>query len=53
MRGRRHGSLRELGFTRVGDVVGGFEAWVAAGLPVAAAPPAAADGLPGMAGPGP
>jgi rhodanese-related sulfurtransferase len=43
-------SLRELGFTRVGDVVGGFEAWVAAGLPVAAAPPMV-EGLPGMTGP--
>ena len=43
-------SLVELGFTRVGDVVGGFEAWMAAGLPVAAAPPAG-DGPPGMAGP--
>jgi rhodanese-related sulfurtransferase len=45
-------SLRELGFTRVGDVVGGFEAWLATGLPVATAPPAPADRLPGMAGPG-
>jgi rhodanese-related sulfurtransferase len=43
-------SLLELGFTRVGDVIGGFEAWEAAGLPVTPAPPAA-DGLPGMAGP--
>jgi rhodanese-related sulfurtransferase len=43
-------SLRELGFTRVGDVVGGFEAWAAAGLPVAPAPPPA-EGLPGMRGP--
>jgi rhodanese-related sulfurtransferase len=43
-------SLRELGFARVGDVVGGFEAWADAGLPVAAAPPAP-DGLPGLAGP--
>jgi rhodanese-related sulfurtransferase len=43
-------SLRELGFTRVGDVVGGFEAWVATGLPVATAPPPA-EGLPGMRGP--
>jgi len=45
------GSLhRELGFTRVGDVVGGFEAWLAAGLPVTEAPPAG-DGLPGMDSP--
>jgi rhodanese-related sulfurtransferase len=27
-------TLADLGFTRVGDVVGGFEAWAAAGLPV-------------------
>jgi rhodanese-related sulfurtransferase len=44
-------SLVDLGFTRVGDVIGGFEAWRAAGLPVTAAP-AAADGLPGMGEPG-
>jgi rhodanese-related sulfurtransferase len=43
-------SLLELGFTRVGDVAGGFEAWVVAGLPVVAAPPTV-DGLPGMSGP--
>ena len=43
-------TLRELGFARVGDVVGGFGAWQAEGLPVAAAPPPAA-GLPGMSGP--
>ncbi|MFL5961284.1 MAG: rhodanese-like domain-containing protein [Gaiellaceae bacterium] len=43
-------SLVELGFTRVGDVVGGFEAWQAAGLPVQVAP-AAPEGLPGMSGP--
>lgn len=29
-------TLRELGFTRATDVVGGFEAWAAAGLPVEA-----------------
>lgn len=29
-------TLRDLGFTRVGDVVGGFEAWAAAGLPIEA-----------------
>jgi rhodanese-related sulfurtransferase len=28
-------TLRELGFERAGDVVGGFEAWRRAGLPVA------------------
>jgi rhodanese-related sulfurtransferase len=27
-------TLRELGFARVGDVIGGFQAWRAAGLPV-------------------
>jgi rhodanese-related sulfurtransferase len=40
-------SLVELGFIRVGDVVGGFEAWLGAGLPVTEAP-APGDGLPGM-----
>ena len=29
-------TLRDLGFTSVGDVIGGFEAWAAAGLPVEA-----------------
>ncbi|MCW2965523.1 MAG: putative rhodanese [Actinomycetia bacterium] len=43
-------SLRELGFARAGDVVGGFEAWLAAGLPVAEAP-VPSDGLPGMDSP--
>jgi rhodanese-related sulfurtransferase len=43
-------SLRELGFTQVGDVVGGFEAWLAAGLPVTQAPEPG-DGLPGMDSP--
>src|SRR3954452_17410692 len=42
-------SLRDLGVD-AGDLVGGFEGWVAAGLPVAAAP-AAPPGLPGMGGP--
>jgi rhodanese-related sulfurtransferase len=27
-------TLVDLGFARAGDVVGGFEAWAAAGLPV-------------------
>jgi rhodanese-related sulfurtransferase len=31
-------TLVELGFARAGDVVGGFEAWRAAGLPTADAP---------------
>ena len=43
-------SLVELGFWRAGDVVGGFEAWRQAGLPVSPAPPPA-DGLRGMGGP--
>lgn len=30
-------TLRDLGFTRATDVIGGFEAWAAAGLPVEAA----------------
>ena len=43
-------TLVELGFTQAGDVVGGFAAWAAAGLPVVPAPPAA-PGLPGMTPP--
>ena len=31
-------TLRGLGFSRAADMVGGFTAWVAAGLPVEAAP---------------
>jgi rhodanese-related sulfurtransferase len=42
-------SLRELGL-EAGDLVGGFEAWCDAGLPVAPAP-AREDGLPGLGGP--
>jgi rhodanese-related sulfurtransferase len=42
-------SLRELGVD-AGDLEGGFEAWAAAGLPVAPARPDA-DTLPGMGGP--
>ena len=30
-------TLRDLGFSRATDIVGGFEAWTAAGLPVMAA----------------
>ena len=44
-------ALVELGFDRAGDLVGGFEAWRQAGLPVADAPPALDDALPGMGGP--
>ena len=40
-------TLVELGFSRAGDVAGGFAAWVALGLPVVPAQPAPA-GLPGM-----
>ncbi len=43
-------ALREIGCTRATDVVGGFGAWVAAGLPVAPGPSPreAGDELPGM-----
>jgi len=44
-------ALVELGFERAGDLVGGFEAWRDAGLPVVPAPEPADDGLPGMGGP--
>ncbi len=43
-------SLRRLGIERAGDLIGGFQAWVAAGLPVKPAPPVP-EGLPGMGGP--
>ncbi len=33
-------SLQELGLSRATDVVGGFEAWLAAGLPIVRADPA-------------
>jgi rhodanese-related sulfurtransferase len=36
----------QLGFTRAGDVVGGFAAWLEAGLPTVPAPPPRADGEP-------
>jgi rhodanese-related sulfurtransferase len=36
-------TLRDLGFSRSADIVGGFEAWAAAGLPVEPAPPAASS----------
>jgi rhodanese-related sulfurtransferase len=42
-------TLRDLGLD-AGDIEGGFEGYVAAGLPVVPAPPAA-PGLPGMGGP--
>jgi rhodanese-related sulfurtransferase len=40
-------TLVELGYTRAGDVIGGFAAWRDAGLPVATAPERA-DGLAGF-----
>jgi len=47
-------TLRELGFGRAGEVIGGFEAWQAAGLPVARPTRVpAADELPGMGPPDP
>lgn len=45
-------TLVELGFRHAGDVIGGFVAWQAAGLPVGAAPPRR-NGLPGMGPPDP
>ena len=42
-------TLVAVGFARAGDVVGGFEAWEAAGLPLVAAPKA--EGLPGTGPP--
>ncbi len=43
-------TLVELGFSRAGDIAGGFAAWVAAGLPVVSAK-AASPSLPGAAPP--
>jgi len=48
------GALAELGFARVGDVIGGFSAWAEAGLPVKPGPrPHDRRALPGMAPPEP
>jgi rhodanese-related sulfurtransferase len=47
------GNLVQLGFYRAGDVIGGFEAWTEAGLPIAPCPyrfPAAGT-LPGLGPP--
>lgn len=44
-------TLRDLGFARVADVVGGFEAWRDAGLPTAPAPKRPGEELPGMGPP--
>ena len=47
-------SLRELGFRRATDLVGGFSAWKAEGFPIRQAPQAEAAGqLPGMGRPEP
>jgi rhodanese-related sulfurtransferase len=43
--------LVQLGYARAGDVVGGFEAWREAGLPVVAEPERRDGGLPGMGDP--
>jgi MFS family permease len=45
-------SLRELGFRRATDLIGGFSAWRAEGLPVRPASESASE-LPGMGGPEP
>jgi rhodanese-related sulfurtransferase len=45
-------TLVGLGFARAADVIGGFEGWREAGLPVTAAPPPVPPGeLPGTRGP--
>jgi len=45
--------LVELGFEDAGDLVGGFAAWKAAGLPVAPAPEPGDGRLPGQGDPAP
>ena len=44
-------TLQELGFTRATDVVGGFAAWEAEGLPVHPASEVGRDARPGMGAP--
>jgi rhodanese-related sulfurtransferase len=44
-------TLVDLGYRDAGDVEGGFEAWLAAGLPTASAPEYPTGVLPGMAPP--
>jgi rhodanese-related sulfurtransferase len=44
-------TLAELGFVRAADVIGGFEAWREAGLPVTPAPPTQQGALSGLGGP--
>jgi rhodanese-related sulfurtransferase len=46
-------TLQDLGFTHATDLVGGFEAWAAAGLPVSAVHEPDDDVLPGMGDPDP
>lgn len=46
-------TLVELGYMRATDLVGGFEAWKGAGLPVRAAPERPDTGVPGMGPPEP
>jgi rhodanese-related sulfurtransferase len=41
-------TLVDLGFERAGDVIGGYQAWLEAGLPTMSAPPHRAGELPGM-----
>ncbi len=43
-------TLQRFGLTRATDVIGGFQAWRAAGLPVSSDPPRAASPSPGCAG---
>ncbi len=45
------GTLRVLGFARATDLVGGFVAWQAAGLPVLPAPDVDRGAVPGMGDP--
>jgi 3-mercaptopyruvate sulfurtransferase SseA len=44
-------TLRELGYAGATDLEGGFDAWVAAGLPVVAATEPDDEAAPGMGGP--
>jgi rhodanese-related sulfurtransferase len=44
-------TLVDLGFESASDVVGGFAAWLAAGLPVGRAPATVEGALPGMGAP--
>ena len=43
--------LRDLGFARATDLVGGFEAWKELGLPVSPSPEPDGAAVPGMGGP--